>query len=171
MDYRTRQAYIDAGFGERFTTNQPDADYINDKLFEEECLPNTAKVRLENILRIDRGAKGEWIKYNYTLVGKTQFGQERQRPKTEGMWLRPIFSISVDEKTGQHQIIDKIDRNEEVWTIPYSPENVKKILAFDEFSSNVGLTIEKFGRQYAITDIDRFINEPFDKLYPKIDIV
>jgi hypothetical protein len=48
---------------------------------------------------------------------------------------------------------------------------VKKILAFDEFSSNVGLTIEKFGRQYAITDIDRFINEPFDKLYPKIDIV
>jgi hypothetical protein len=169
MDHRTRQCYIDAGFGERFVTASPDADYINDKLFEEQVMPNSVKVAVNSIQRIDREAKGEWITYHYTLFGKTQFGQERNRPKTEGMWKKPIFSIVVNEQTGQHQIIDKVDRFEEVWEIKYSPETVKKILALDEFNTNVAMSIQKgeYGRIYQITDVDRFINEPMDKLHPK----
>jgi hypothetical protein len=168
MDSRARQEYINHGFGDRFTKYQPDADLMNDREFEEQCMPDSIKVRVDNVIRISRGAKGEWVKYAYTLLGKTRYGQERNRPKTESMWKKPIFEVVVDGN-GTAREIDKVNHLEEIWTVRYTPDAVRKILALDEFNNNVGLTVQdgEEGRQYTVTNVDDFINKPLSELVPK----
>jgi hypothetical protein len=158
------------GFGERFVAN-PDAEMLNDALWEEEVMPGSVKVQLNGITRVHRGGPGEYILYSYTLHGKTQHGNHRNLYKTEGKWKKPIFVVAIDEITGRHQEIDKVEGFEDIWEIPYSPERVKQIMALDEMNSNFGMHVKKGEdsgvRSYLIEDRDRFINEPFDKLYPK----
>lgn len=76
MHYKTRQTWNEHNFGDQLP---PDAEEINDKMFEEKVMPGSTKVRIDGIVRKDLGRKGEFIVYDYVLIGTDVNGRPLQR--------------------------------------------------------------------------------------------
>jgi hypothetical protein len=170
MQFKERAVWKEHGFGSRFT-DLGDADEINDREFDQSVIPGTVKVSLNHIIRKDLGAKGEWLLYHYVLIGTHKnTNRPYYRAKTEGYWQRPIFDTVYDERTGITTEIDRVAQHEDVYEIPYSPDNVKKILVLDEMNNNVGMTLMpgNGGLHQVCDDLDAFINEDFRSLYQKL---
>jgi hypothetical protein len=143
---------------------------ILDREFEESCLPQSLKVRVNKIIRLHRGAEGEYILYSYDLIGQDSAGHRLNRHKTEGHWRKPVFAIAVTENGGR-EMIDRVERYDEQWIIKYSPEAIKKIMALNEFPTEIGMKLKKGenGRAVTTEDADAFINEDFDSLYNRLN--
>jgi hypothetical protein len=103
------------------------------------------------------------------MTGRTLEDQPRYLQGTFGRYSFPNFTKVYDPASGGLKPNGKINYFEEVYYIPYSPAQVKKILAKDQTNTNTGMSI-KVGDtlSYVVTNKEDFINLPANKLISKI---
>ncbi len=166
MHPQTERIYKEHGF----TDLPPDPQTINRTHFEQNCLGDTIKVRIDNIVRKKVGAKGgEFVLYHMTKIGQNIHGRPVYQATLEGHYPKPHFDSHYNPETGQVEESSKVLYHEDVYEIPYSPENVKKILDMNEFDNEIGLTLDLGHKKMSVSDINDFIILPLNQLVQKLE--
>jgi hypothetical protein len=145
--------------------NSPD---IVEREFFEQTLENSRKTSITKIIRTLKGDK-DYLLYSQIIYGNTLEGNRRNLHKSGmGKYKFPIFVYAFDEKGGKPKPTDRVDRYEDRYEIPYSPANVKKILAKDQMKTNTAFKLMLGNQGYVVRNKDDFINLPIDKLVQKV---
>lgn len=154
----------------RYGLTIPDnSEDINRAAFYEETIPETRKVKVNNIMRKKVGHR-EYLFVSKTIIGKTIKNAPRNLEVTEGYYKAPIFVQDLTDN-GQIVVTDKVQDWEDRYEIPYSPEKVREIIKKEhQFETEkIGLTLDLGYRKYTVPSLNDFINLPFDRLARKLD--
>jgi len=144
------------------------ANDINETEFFQQTLPDTRKVAVDHIVRVVRGEKEYLLSYE-TMTGQTLEGNNRYLSKTFGKFSFPYFVKTYSPTTGRNEANGKVDRWEERYDIPSSPEAIKKLFKKDQVGSNTAMTIDLgAGMQFTVTNKKDFAELPADKLVAKV---
>ena len=145
-------------------------DDNNENEFYNSIMEGSEKPKIDQIIRRTVRSKGEFLLYNMTWIGENLNGNPRYLPKhEEGKYEMPIFQRAFDPQSGNALPMTKVSRHETVYEIPYTPDNVKEILAKDQFNTDVGMTLDLGHVKYTIEDKTDFIELPTDKLMEKVE--
>lgn len=141
---------------------QPTVEDLNEAKFYEKCGNSEIRRAITQIYRIRVGTQ-EYLLYNETLKGKDPIGNTHMHSALRGRLEMPVFSRRYDPETAKAEASSLEGKNTE-YDIPFSKENLNKILAMDTERSNPGLVITDGPNKYAGFSLYEFSNRHFDDL-------
>lgn len=144
------------------------ANDINEEEFFQQTLPDTRKTAVNMIVKVLRGDK-EYLISDETLTGQTIEGNRRYLNKQFGRYPFPVFVYAYNPATGRNEANGRVDRWEERYEIPSSPQAIKKLFSKDQMGTNTSMIVDiGAGLQYSVNNKNDFVNLSADKLVAKI---
>lgn len=162
MHPKVIQAYSRAGFDP--------SDYMSteDRVFQEfkrRTQGSDIERRIDQVYRVKHGTR-DYIVYNMTEVGRDLPGNEVTASHMEGVYEKPEFKRTYNQRTGQVEA-QSLTKRTKVYEIPFSKRNLERILKSATIDSSPAFTLDVGYTKFGGFTAQEFLTRSFEDLYEK----